>query len=199
MELVLVRHALPLRVESAEGPADPPLAPRGWAQAGRLAEHLRHERLHGIVCGPSRRARETAAPLAEALGLDPVVEADLAEFDRGATSYVPFEELRDLRDERWEALIRGEYPTGIDPVAFRERIVSGIEVIVAAHPGERIVVSTNTGVINAYVGSILGQTRPLWFAPAYASISRVAAARDGRRGVLSLNETGHVRDLLGSR
>ena len=36
----------------------------------------------------------------------------------------------------------------------------------------------------------------LWFAPAYASLSRIGAARDGRRGVISLNETGHVRDLL---
>jgi hypothetical protein len=27
-------------------------------------------------------------------------------------------------------------------------------------------------------------------------LTRVVAARDGRRGVRSLNETGHVRDLL---
>jgi probable phosphoglycerate mutase len=199
MELIFVRHALPLRTENVEGPADPPLAPRGWEQAARLAEHLRHEELDGIVTGPSRRTRETAVPLAEALGLAPVVDDDLAEFDRDATSYVPFEELRELRDERWEALSRGEYHTGIDPVAFRERIVGGVEAIVAAHPGQRIVVSTNAGIINAYVGEVLGQARSLWFNPGYASITRVAASRDGKRGVLSLNETGHVRDLLGPR
>jgi len=37
---------------------------------------------------------------------------------------------------------------------------------------------------------------PLWFAPAYASVTRIGAARSGRRGIVSLNETGHVRDLL---
>jgi hypothetical protein len=61
------------------------------------------------------------------------------------------------------------------------------------------VVSTNAGIINAYVGEILGQKRSLWFNPGYASITRVAASRDGKRGILSLNETGHVRDLLGRR
>jgi 2,3-bisphosphoglycerate-dependent phosphoglycerate mutase len=199
LELIFVRHALPLRIERLEGPADPPLAPRGWEQAARLAEHLRHEEVHGIVVSPSRRTRETAIPLAEALGVEPLVDDDLAEFDRDATSYVPFEELRELRDERWEALSRGEYHTGIDPVAFRERIVGGVEAIIAAHPGQRIVVSTNAGIINAYVGEVLGQTRSLWFNPGYASITRVAASRDGKRGVLSLNETGHVRDLLRPR
>ena len=45
-------------------------------------------------------------------------------------------------------------------------------------------------------GAVLGQERTIWFAPDYCSISRIAAARDGRRGIVSLNETGHVRDLL---
>ena len=58
---------------------------------------------------------------------------------------------------------------------------------------------THAGACNAYLGHLLGQTRTIWFAPAYCSLSRVGAARDGRRGVVSLNETGHVRDLLGRR
>jgi hypothetical protein len=54
----------------------------------------------------------------------------------------------------------------------------------------------HSGSINAYTGQLTGQEKALWFAPDYASVSRVGAARDGRRGVVSLNETGHVRDLL---
>ena len=68
----------------------------------------------------------------------------------------------------------------------------------AAHPGKRLAVFTNTGVICAYTGHVLDQQPPLWFGLGYASITRVGAARDGRRGVISLNETGHVRDLLGA-
>ena len=196
MELIFVRHALPLRSEGSGGPADPWLAPEGWKQAHKLAEWLEAEELHGIIVSPSRRAQETAIPLAEMLGLDPVVDADLAEFDQGAASYVPFEELRELGDSRWEALSRGQFiNTNVDPLEFRRRIVTRIEEIILSHPGQRLVISTHAGVINAYVGHLLAQEPPLWFGPGYASISRVAGARDGKRGVISLNETGHVRDL----
>jgi broad specificity phosphatase PhoE len=199
MELVFVRHALPVRLEQTEGPADPPLAPAGRKQAEAVAEWLCGEELHAVIASPSRRAQETAAPLAAALGVEPVVDGDLAEFDAEASSYVPMEELRELGDERWQAIARGDFHTpGVDPVAFRRRIVTRIEEIVAGHPGQRLAVFTNAGIINAYVGHVLAQEPPLWFGPAYASITRVGAARDGRRGVISLNETGHVRHLLGS-
>lgn len=197
MELVFVRHALPLAVEEPDGPADPPLAPLGREQARRVGEWLSGEELHGIITSPSARACQTAAPLAELLGLKPVVDPELAEFDAGATSYVPFEELRRRGDERWEAIARGEFHTpDVDPVEFRRRIVARIEQIVAAHPGQRVALFTNAGIINAYVGHILAQEPPLWFGPGYTSITRIGAARDGRRGVISLNETGHLRDLL---
>ena len=71
--------------------------------------------------------------------------------------------------------------------------------IVAAHPGGRVVVFSHAGTINAYCGHVLGQGAPLFFAPDYGSLTRGGAARDGRRGILSLNETLHVRDLLGPR
>jgi broad specificity phosphatase PhoE len=148
MELVFVRHGLPLRVEQTDGPVDPPLAPAGWKQAEAVGEWLRRETLHGLIASPSRRARETAAPLAEALGVEPVVDDELAEYDAEATSYVPMEELRALRDERWEAVLRGDFHLpDVDPVAFRKRIVTRLEEIVAEHPGQTLVVFTNAGVI----------------------------------------------------
>ena len=55
---------------------------------------------------------------------------------------------------------------------------------------------THAGAINAAAGDVLGQQRPIWFAPAYCSLTRLAVARDGRRGIVSLNETGHVRARL---
>jgi hypothetical protein len=36
----------------------------------------------------------------------------------------------------------------------------------------------------------------VFFDPTYASITRVLAARSGRRGVGSLNETGHLRGMV---
>ncbi len=199
VELVLVRHALPVRVDRAPdgGVADPELMPRGRMQAQRVVAALGADGVDAVVSSPSRRALETAAPLCAALGLDPVVEEGVAEFDRGLASYVPVEEIRAEGGEAWQALARGDlYAVGVDPVAFRERVVAALEDVVARHPGGRVAVFCHAGVINAYAGHVLGQERAIWFAPAYCSVSRVGAARSGRRGVVSLNETGHVRDLL---
>ncbi len=199
VELVLVRHALPVRVDAAPDgrPADPGLSPRGVEQAARVVQALALDDVTAVYTSPALRARATAAPLAAALGLEPVVEPGLAEFDVAETSYVPVEELRASGDPRWDLLVRGDLSAaGVDPVAFRTRVVAAVEGVVARHPGGRAVLFTHAGTCNAYLGHLLGQPRALWFAPAYCSVSRVGAARDGRRGVVSLNETGHVRDLL---
>lgn len=44
MELLLVRHALPVRRRLDDGPADPELSPEGREQAERLAAYLSGER-----------------------------------------------------------------------------------------------------------------------------------------------------------
>ena len=61
MELLLIRHAEPLRVVDAEGPADPRLHERGVAQAQRLAAWLAEEELHELVRStrPATDLRET--------------------------------------------------------------------------------------------------------------------------------------------
>jgi broad specificity phosphatase PhoE len=199
MELVFVRHALPVRIDQTPdgSPADPGLAERGREQAQRLVDALRHDEIHALYSSPSRRAVETAEPVVAKLGLPLDIEEGIAEFDAEHPSYVPVEELRAANDPRWQALVRGDLMSpAIDPVAFRNRVVSGVERIVNRHPGQRVVLFSHSGAINAYCGHVLGQPRAIWFAPDYASITRIGAARDGRRGVISLNETAHVRDLL---
>ena len=194
-----MRHALPVRVDVVEGggPADPGLAERGREQAARLPRALAGDDIAALYTSPSRRARETAAPLEQALGMRAAVEPGIAEFDSADGSYVPVEELKAAGDPRWEALARGDlYSVGVDPVAFRERVVSAVLAIAARHPGGRAVLLTHAGAVNAAAGEVLGQQRAIWMAPGYCSITRLAVARDGRRGVVSLNETGHVRDLL---
>jgi probable phosphoglycerate mutase len=51
------------------------------------------------------------------------------------------------------------------------------------------------GTVNVFLAHVLGLDRPLFFEPEYTSISRVAASRNGPRSVVSINETGHLRDL----
>ncbi len=191
MELLLIRHALPLRVDegSVEGPADPALAPRGLEQAQALAEWLADEEVHALWTSPMRRARETAGPLSDRLALTPIVDEGLAEFDRDAGSYIPIEELKAANDPRW-------YEVPERPEHFTAVVIDAVERIVAAHPGQRVAVVCHGGVVNAYTGHVLGVEDPLFFLPGYTSISRVLASSGGLRSIGSLNETGHVRHLL---
>jgi broad specificity phosphatase PhoE len=199
VELVLVRHALPVRIDGTDDgrPADPHLAQRGHEQAQRVLQALSLDTVDALYSSPAARALETAAPLVEKLGLPLEIEPGIAEFDADDPSYVPVEELRAANDPRWQALVRGDLMTAnVDPVAFRNRVVAAVEGIVGRHAGQRVVLFSHSGTINAYCGHVLGQQRALWFAPDYASVTRIGASRDGRRGVISLNETTHVRDLL---
>lgn len=199
MEIVLVRHALPIRIDAtADGsPADPELAPGGREQALRVPGALALDRVDAVYASPALRAQQTAEPLLSALDLQLTIEPGIAEFDTADSSYVPVEELRASNDPRWQLLASGDlYSAGVDPAAFRSRVVEAIERIVATHPGGRAVLFTHAGAVNAYAGHVLGQQQTIWFGPAYCSITRIAAARGGRRGMVSLNETGHIRDLL---
>ena len=93
MELLLVRHALPIRVEDVEGPADPELSEAGHHQARYLADYLAFERVHAVYASPLRRAMQTAAPVAERQGVEVLVAEGIAEYDREASEYIPVEQM----------------------------------------------------------------------------------------------------------
>jgi len=201
MELLVIRHAEPVRVTAAESggaPADPGLTERGQEQATRLAAWLAPERLDHVVSSPLRRALETAAPLAEATGLRVEVDEHVGEYDRNADSYIPVEELRETKDDQWQAMVEGRWEDygGESPHVFRARIEPALDRIVAAHPGGKVAVVCHGGVVNVYLAAVLGLDRHLWFEPTYTSISRVRASRTGARSVATVNETGH---LVGTR
>jgi probable phosphoglycerate mutase len=199
VELLLIRHAEPLRVVDADGPADPALSDRGRHQAALLGRYLRDEGIDQLYTSPMRRAVQTAELVVAATGTEASVDEGLAEFDRDDSTYLPIEEMRARRDPRFLAMLADDYSLyGVDMVAFRQRVVAAVEPLVVDHPGARIAAVCHGGVINAYLGHVLGLARHSFFAPDYTSINRVAASRHGVRSLLRLNEVAHLRghDLL---
>ena len=196
MELLLVRHAEPIRVEGGHGrgPADPGLTARGRNQAARLAGWLAFEGADAVVSSPLRRARETAEHVAHALGVDLEIVDGITEYDAHSDEYIPIEELRELKDERWQATIEGRWADvgGVDPSAFQAQVVPAVEDLIGRFVGGRVVAVSHGGVVNVYLAHVLGLDRLLWFHPEYTSISRVHASRRGDRSVASVNETGHL-------
>jgi broad specificity phosphatase PhoE len=198
VELLLVRHALPARLEREDGtPADPELSDLGHRQVAAVVEFLAGEPdpPAAVYASPMRRAVETARPLAHRLGVELRLDDDLAEFDRDASAYVPIEELRASGHPAWQAMIDGTYWDSIDLPGFQTKVTAAAERIVEERAGTTVAVVTHGGVINMYVAGLLGLAPAVFFDPGYASISRVRASRAGRRGVVSLNETGHLRGL----
>ena len=199
MELIVIRHGEPHRVEPGAGDAgggraDPSLTPRGRRQAEELAAWLAMEAVDHVVTSPLRRARETAAPIAEVFGLETEVDADLREYDAGSDSYIPIEELRAAKNDEWYATINGQWDVlgHESPTAVRERVVPRFEDLIARFPGGTVAVIAHGGVINVYLAHVIGLHSSLWFHPEYTSVNRVRAARSGPRSLISLNETAHL-------
>lgn len=195
MELLIIRHGLPVRRELIEGPADPELAEDGRRQAALLADYLATERIDAVYASPLARARETAAPLADRFGLDIAISPGVAEWDQNSPEYVPVEELKAANDPRWQAMLRGEWGSDESEQDFRARVLDAVETIVADHPGERVAIVCHGGVINGYLSHVLGlgDFARGFFYPNYTSINRVAAASSGERSVVTVNETSHLR------
>ena len=195
MEIVWIRHGEPERIAPGTGVrADPQLTAAGREQANRLAEWLACEQIDAVLSSPLRRAVETAEPIAAALGRAVETFEGIVEYDVNADHYIPTEELRVTKDERWTAMVEGRWDEfGAElPEIFRARVDEAVTAIVDRFPGRRVAAVCHGGVINVALGSVLGVAQPLWFEPGYTSMSRMLASRGGIRSVASLNELAHL-------
>jgi probable phosphoglycerate mutase len=185
--VLLVRHgeSLPAHPDRpfplVDGHGDPPLDPVGHEQALKLADRLVHERIDAIYVTNLCRTAQTAQPLAERLGITPVVEPDLREVYLGeweggefrirvAAGDPRFEEL--MRAERWDVI------PGAEPLEeFDRRCSRGLARIVAAHADQRVMVVAHGGVIGHLLHQVTSARR-FAFTPDNASISEVVIAGD---------------------
>lgn len=201
MELVLVRHGESEAYldgnpfELAGGHGDPPLSEQGIAQARRVAGRLRGESIDAIYVTTLRRTVQTAAPLAEQLGLGLLLEPGLREVHLGDWEGGLFRKMvagnhpiaqRMFAEERWD-VIPGAEPSA----AFACRVRDAIERLAARHPGQRVAAFTHGGVIGQAL-SLASGSRPFAFIGAdNGSISRLVITGD-RWIVRCFNDTAHL-------
>ncbi|MEO8815994.1 MAG: histidine phosphatase family protein [Mycobacterium sp.] len=196
MQLLLIRHALPLRSEFGQG-ADPDLSEIGIEQAGRLPDALTRFPISRVVSSPQRRAMQTAEPLANARGLTIDVDERFAEYDRDLHSYIPVEQLREQQPAAWARMSAGHLPEGVDEAAFCARVAAATaDAVAAAEPDDTVAVFSHGGVINVVLHQILGTARLLSFPIDYVSVTRLLYSRSGQAAVAATNGTEHVWNLL---
>jgi probable phosphoglycerate mutase len=196
VELLLIRHGLPMRVVNQDGtPADPPLSDIGWDQAERVARWLDALEIHRVYASPLVRARETASPLARLLGVEIEIEPGVSEYDADSEFYIPLEELKQTDHPRWREVVSGAHARELGFQAFHDVVVKSLDRIIEANAGKRVAVFCHGGVINCWATHVLRMPPQLFVDARYTSISRFLAASSGERSLASLNETGHLEGL----
>jgi probable phosphoglycerate mutase len=196
MEMLLIRHGLPIHKANSDGtPADPPLSRLGLEQALLVGEWLAEEGIDRIYSSPMLRARETAEPLAKHMNVEIELEARVQEFDADSDEYIPMEKLKRDHPERWREFVTGGYASQSDFEAFVSTVTAGLQHLIDTNSGSRIAVFCHGGVINSWATHILGMTPRLFLDAGYASVSRFLAASTGEHSIASLNEVAHLRSL----
>ena len=130
VEITLVRHAQPAWNQKGRWVGNPGLTELGLLQAQRLAERP-WGRFDEMWVSELKRANQTAAPLADRLGLQPVVRSwmneigDPAEWDgmpiAGVEDQMARLEGKTSLQQLWLGARRGELYR-----SFRERVVAGL-------------------------------------------------------------------------
>ncbi len=196
VQLLLVRHALPLCSEAGQG-SDPSLSAEGIQQAARLPDALARFPIKRLVSSPQVRAIQTAQPVADALGGAVEVDERLAEYDRDLPHYIPIEQIAAEHPEEMKRLIDGHLPSNVDEKDFLARVANAIDDLVdRSDHDDTVAVFSHGGVINVLLHKILGTERLLSFHVDYASVTRLLSSRTGRLAVAGVNATEHVWDLL---
>ena len=204
--LYLIRHGKADRRSGREamtsrGPAaDPPLDETGAEQAVALARRLqRMPAPAAIYCSTLTRARQTIEPYVDATGAAVTYRDDLVEWFGGDWEFKEFEELLVLHPEIPSRILLQDplfhlAPGGEPFVDFRERVVREIEGALTRNTDGDVWVVCHGGVINAYVGWVLGiEEQEMFFLPPNTSINTVRVF-DDRRHLWFLADDTHVTE-----
>jgi probable phosphoglycerate mutase len=181
-----------------DGHGDPPLDPVGIEQAELLGERLQNEDITAIYVTTLQRTQQTAAPLAQKLGLTPIVEPDLREvflgdwegsFRAKATAGDPLFQ-RIFTEERWDVI-----PNAEPNDEFDARVWDALQRIGEAHRDERVVAVSHGGVIGHLLHRVTESRRFAFSGPDNASISEVVVGPD-RVLLRRYNDVAHLLPLL---
>ena len=159
MTLLMTRHAE--TVWHAEnryaGTSDIDLTPNGVRQAEWLADWAHTRKIDAIVCSPVRRARETAAPSALALGVEVEVEEDLREVGFGIAEGRTLVELDPDVVARFRAdPVAHPFPGAEPPAQAAQRCAAALRRVAARHRDDTVLVVAHNTLLRLGLCVLLG-------------------------------------------
>ncbi|TMR23682.1 bifunctional RNase H/acid phosphatase [Nonomuraea turkmeniaca] len=200
--LLLLRHGeTELSLERRfSGLGDAELTANGLAQASAAADRLSREpyRPEVIVTSPLRRARQTAAAVAERTGLDVEVADDLREADFGAWEGHTFTEVQrkwPAELAAWLADPAAAPPGGESFATTAHRIEAARERLVERYEGKTVLAVSHVTPIKMLLRlALMAPLESLYRMHLdLACLSLIEYYADGPAVVKSFNDTSHLR------
>jgi len=179
------------------------LAPKGRAQAdlvaGRIAALATPP--SAVYASPLERTRETAAPIAAALGLRVRIERGLIEADVGEWTEKSLARLYKKKEwstvQRWPSGFR--FPGGESFAEMSARSLAAVLSLVSEHPGETVVAVSHADPIKAVVAATAGVPLDLMQRLVISPCSVTALLfTSGGPAVLCVNSTASLGELVRS-
>jgi broad specificity phosphatase PhoE len=183
--IVLVRHGETdwNRERRFQGHADVPLNQAGRAQSAELASVLAGEGLAAVYTSPLRRASETAAIVADRLGLALRPLEALREIHVGDWEGLTFEEVQERYSESAPVNWRAGWTGGESYDELHARVVPALVALAAEHPNERVLAVTHAGPVRAALAAAMrlshDEARPIIGSLANCVAVRIAV-REGK-------------------
>jgi probable phosphoglycerate mutase len=194
-ELWLIRHGETLwNAEGRiQGQLDIPLSPKGVQQVLRTAERLRNSDLEfqAIYSSDLERTRETASPIARALGLEVTLEPRLREVHAGLLQGLLRPEVQARYPKFLQELERDPWHTPRPEGESMADLAARVAQFLSELPEGRHLLITHGGVVRAVLRIALGLEGTSWrnFAVQNASITRILWPRGY---ALSVGDVAHL-------
>lgn len=187
-----------------QGQLDIGLNARGRWQAAQLARALHDEAasaqqpIDAIHSSDLQRARDTAQPLAAALGLQPITDPALRERGFGIFEGRTFAEIQRQHPEqarRWSRREPEFAPeAGESLLVFRERVLRGVAEIAARHAGQQVVLVAHGGVLDVLYRAATRQPldAPRSWSLDNATLNRLLWSDSGGFALVGWNDARHL-------
>ena len=179
------------------------LSTKGLEQAQRTAQRLSElsTSATALYASPLERTRETAAPIASALGLRVRAERGLLECDFGDWTGKTLSSLR--KKPEWRSVQNSpstfRFPQGESFTEMQLRMWTTLERLAHSHEGQTIVVVSHADPIKAAVTYAQGVPLDLFQRTVISTCSVSAMMLNGSSPVvLSVNNTGSLKELIAS-
>jgi len=202
--LTLVRHGTTEWIEQGRlhGISDSPLSARGQQEAKLAAGALTGQHYDAFYTSPLGRARETAAIIGQAIGLEPIPLDGLREMDFG---WMEGGQLFNFaKDTPLQRALRSAWITlvvrlsGEPRTRFGERVAESARAIARRHPNQRVLVVIHMAVRSNMLARLVDGDPAAWVRydgwPA-GSFTEIELNSDGKARLIQMEISDHLSTL----